>query len=519
MTTAQHGLRIGLLAVLAAGLLGWLSGRTAIFFDDGLRYIGQAQALSRGSVKDGLLHAVDHPAYPAAIAIAHAALGGDSPQAWQTAAQSASVLIGVLLVLPLYMVSKEIFGDRPAWLAVALTYAVPLTGHVLADVLSEGTFLFFWTWGLYSALRFLRDGTFLWLPPTILGGGLAYLSRPEGLLLPAAMIATLAVVPLMRATRMNWPRWWAAVAFLVIGPALVVGPYVAARGGIGTKPAVQRLLGTAPRSAPDAVERARPLDPNQSAAITYAEAVKAVLSAIREAVTLPLVPLAVLGWIGSMRREGRSRARAWVFLGLIALAAFLALVRLHVTGGYCSPRHAMVLAFLMVPAAAAAIDRLLSALPIPSAWIGLKPGERMAAGPVVWVAAGVAFASFVSARQAEPINFTKEGYKGAGAWVAAHVPPGAKVVDVTGLSLYYSGHPGYTFATLDQAPADPDLRWVVVRDNHLKGPWTYCKRLDALVGGLAPVAEFPEAAKPGQAHVYVFERAARTANAQVPPRR
>ncbi|MDB5349147.1 MAG: hypothetical protein JWN86_394 [Planctomycetota bacterium] len=511
MTRTQHGARIGALIVLAAGLLGWLSANTAIFFDDGLRYIGQAQGIARGSVKDGLLHAVDHPAYPAAIALSHALIGGETPQAWQTAAQAASALIGLMLIVPLYLVALELFGERAAWLGVALTFAVPLTGHILADVLSEGTFLLFWTWGLYAGLRFLREGRFAWLPLMILGGGLAYLSRPEGLLLPAAMVATLAFVPLMKSTRMNWPRWWTAVGFLVIGPALLVGPYVAAKGGIGTKPAVQRLLGTAPKSAPDAVERARPLDPNQSMARTTAEAVKAVFGAIRDAVTLPLLPLACFGLIVTVRRSMPERARVWLFLAIIAGVAFLALVRLHATGGYCSPRHAMVLAMILIPAAAAGLDGLLTSLPIPSRWLGLGNEEKLAAGPAVWMLLIGGFLAWVSPSLLEPINVSKAGYKDAGAWVARYVPGGAKVVDVTGLSLFYSGHDGYTFATLDQAPADPDLRWIVVRDNHLRGPWTYCKQLGSLVDGLKPSKTFPEKPRPGQARVYVFERPSRTA--------
>ena len=53
---------------------------------------------------------------------------------------------------------------------------------------------------------------------------------------------------------------------------------------------------------------------------------------------------------------------------------------------------------------------------------------------------------------------------------------------------------------------DPDLRWVVVRDNHLKGPWIYCRQLKGLVDGLKPVAEFPANPQPGQSRVYVFEK-------------
>jgi hypothetical protein len=502
----QHGARIAALTLLAGILLGWLSSRTAIFFDDGIRYIGQAQGLARGSLRDGLLKPVDHPLYPGAIALAHRAIGGDSPQAWQTAAQAASVLMGMLLVLPLYLVGLELFGDRAAWLGVVLAFMVPLTGHVLADVLSEGTFLVFWTWGLYTALRFLREGRFFWLPPTILCAGLAYFSRPEGLLLPAALVATLFALPWLKSTRMNWPRWWAAVGFLVIGPIVIVGPYIAAKGGIGTKPAIGRLLGTEAKSAPDAVERSKPLDPRQSTLRTYAEAAKAVVGAVREAATLPILALSAVGMFVTLRKTGTNRARSWLLLTIIGVAAALALMRLHATGGYCSPRHAMVLVMPLILAAGAGLDRLMTSFPVPGAWLGLRDDEQFAAGPVVWVAALGGLLAWNCTAIREPINYAKVGYKDAGEWVADHVTPGAKIVDVTGLSLYYSGHPGYTFATLIEAPGDPSLRWVVVRDNHLKGPWSYCKKLTALVEGLKPLETFPKDAKPGQAKVYVFER-------------
>ncbi len=504
MTTTGHGVRIGLLMVLAAGLLGWLSTHTAIFFDDGLRYISQAQRLEAGSLVAGLLRAVDHPAYPVAIALAHRGAGGDSPESWQSAAQAASCLIGMLLVVPLYLVANELFGPKRAWLGVVLTFAVPLTGHVLADVLSEGTFLLFWMWGLYTALRFLRDGRFAWLPPMIALSAMAYLSRPEGILLPAAMVATLLVMPILRATRMNWPRWWAAVALLIVGPGLLVGPYVAAKGGLGTKPAVQRLLGTAPASAPDAVERARPLDPNQSTAKTVALAGKAVFEAIRDSVTIPLLPLSVVGLVVACRRPN-GRGRAWLFLGIMGTAALLALMRLHATGGYCSPRHTMVLAMILIPAAGAGLDAILTRLTIPGRWFGLGDA-RFKAGPAVWIALMAGFVALNASALMEPINLGKAGYRDAGQWIKGNVPPGAKVVDVTGLTLFYGERPGYTFANLDQAPGDPVLQWVVARESHLKGPWWYCRTLKELVGDAPPVASYPADPRPGQSKVLIFRR-------------
>ena len=258
----------------AAVLLITMMARTDVMFADGLRYIDQAQRISRGEVSDGLFRSIDHPGYPLSIAAVHQVLRGEDPHSWQQAAQAASVLAGVLLVIPLYLVAMELFGPRIAWLGCLLFYLSPIPCRVMADTLSESTFLLFWCWGLWTAIRFLREGWLGWLPPMVAFGALAYLTRPEGLLLPAGMVASLLVMPLFPVTRMSWPRWWGAVGFLVLAPILVVGPYVAAKGGLGTKPAMARILGTAPKAPSDSVDRSRPLDPDQTAAETYVLAVE-----------------------------------------------------------------------------------------------------------------------------------------------------------------------------------------------------------------------------------------------------
>lgn len=503
MTRTQHAARVVALMILASGLLGWLARHAEILFADGLRYIEQAHRIDYGALRDGLFRSVDHPAYPLAItAVHHALANGESPEAWQKAAQGAAVLAGILLVIPVYLVSLEIFGSRSAWLGCLLAYAAPLTGHVLADTLSEGTFLLFWMWGLWAALKFLKEGTFGWLPLTIGFSALAYLSRPEGVLLPAALVASLALMPLLRSTRLNWPRWWAAIGFLVLGPGLLIGPYVAMKGGLGTKPAVARLLGTAPKSAADAVERPRPLDPDQTTAATYAQATRAMAFAVRDAATLPLLALALLGVVRARPEKGMSRA--WLLLAILAAASMLGLIRLHATGGYCSPRHAMVLAFLIFPAAAAGLDYLLSTLTIPARWIGQGEGN-FRPGPAVWLLALVGFGAWCAPRTLAPINESYAGYRAAGQWLKQNVPADAWVVDPTGWSLYYGERPGYTFANLVDTARDPNIRWVIAREAHLNGPWWYCDRLRALVGEHEPTLMFPAEPRPRQSRVYVFD--------------
>lgn len=503
--------RIGLLMTLASLLLGWLVAHTDVLFADGLRYIRQAEALTRGVGDVGLKKAVDHPAYPVAVAVAHRIIGGQEPDDWQSAAQLASVVAGVLLVIPLYLVSRDLFGDSAAVPACLLFYVAPLTGHVFADTLSESTFLFFWMCGLWASLRFLKGGAFGWVPAVVGFSALAYLTRPEGLLLPAALLTTLGASPVWVARGLG-KRGLLVLGVLVVGSACLVGPYVAFKGGIGTKPSVGRLLGLRPKSPAHAVERQRPLDPDQSAAKTYAVAGKAVVKATAEALTWPLIPLAAIGLVCLRPRGGE--ARQWRLLAVIGAASVLALVRLHATGGYCSPRHTLILSVILIPAAAFGLERLL-----------VRAAETFAARPpwktVGWVLA-LAAAAIVNAPETfAPVNEGMDGYKQAGRWLSAHTPEGVRVVDVTGWTQFYGRRAGYTFEDLVAAPDDRSARWVVVREAHLRGPWDYCQRLRDLVDGLDPVAVFPGSARHRPTKVYLFDRLPRLARSQpdAPPAR
>ena len=515
MKFSAHVTRVILLMVAASFYLTWKANHASIVFADSLRYIHQAQQFDGGDIARALFHAIDHPAYPVAIASAHRMLGGATPESWQVAAQAASVVAAVLMAIPLYLVAAEMFGGATAMLAVVLAYLVPITGQVMGDALSESLFLLFFWWGVWAAIRFLRSGTFAWLPATVAFAALAFWVRPEALLLPAALVATLAAIPLLRATRMDWSRWWAAVAFLVIGPGLLIAPILASKGGLSTKPAVGRLLGTTKASAASAVERQRPLDPNQTAAQAGVLAVRAMAMSVRDSVTIPLLPLALVGF--ALAWPPGEKSRMWVFLSILMVAWALALVRLFATGGYCTPRHALILAYPMIMAAAFGLKRLLEMVVIPGAAVG-QPGERFRLGPIGVLLAVALLGLIYKAENQTPINERFAGYRDAAVYLAQHVPPGEKVVDVTGWALFYGERPGYTFATLVEALGDRDLTRLVVRDAHLNGPWEYCDWMKRIIGDRKPVAQYPEhPVDKKQSIVFVYDWSAeRQAQAPAP---
>ncbi len=192
------------------------------------------------------------------------------PISWQRAALVLCFASFVLLVVPVYLLALELFGDRTAWLAALLVIFNPIVSLIAVNVLSESTFLLFWTFGLWGAVRFLREGRFALAAAghRLRCAGLSHASRGNALARgPDGDLADPADAS--RAPGSTGPRWWGAIAFVLVGLVFLVGPYIALKGGVGTKPGIARVLGLAPRSQPLALERETPLRPDQTTWATY----------------------------------------------------------------------------------------------------------------------------------------------------------------------------------------------------------------------------------------------------------
>jgi hypothetical protein len=504
LTTLRHAARAGMLLALSAALLAWGTHHTETSFADGLRYIHQAERIEAGSWRDAALEGSDHPFHPLGVAVVHRLLGGHGPASWQKAALLLSFCCAALLVLPTYLLALELFGEGAAWPACVLATINPLSSYIVVNVLSESTFLLPWTFGLWAGIRFLRAGRVGWLVLAIAFGTAAYLTRPEGLLLPVALLATLLMSAVFRATRLDWQRWWQLVAFVVAGMVVLAGPFVAVRGGVGTKPGIARVLGLAPRSSPRALERERPLPPDQAIIETYKIASVRMLKVVRAAVTPTLLPFALLGLVVLVRRE--ACPRAVLFVALILGASAVALVRLHATGGYCTTRHGLLPGMLLSIVAAGGLAFLASKLTIPGRWFG-QVGPRVGFPQSVW---SVLFAVLILSNGGHAMDYINSGpfavYHDAAGWLAQNAAADDKVLDMTDWSLYLSRRDGYHFADVYKAPADPTTRWIVVRAPHVEGHWPYSNVLRDLIGDREPTAVIPSRPAPGQLQIWIYDR-------------
>jgi hypothetical protein len=491
----------------AAVLLGWIVRHSEPTFADGLRYIHQAERLEQDGWRIGLFDGVDHPLHPLLIAATHHLTGGADPASWQRAALVLSFSCVILLVIPIYLLSLELFGEHSAWLACLLVTINPIVGDIVVNVLSESTFLLWWTFGLWCTIKFFREGKFYWLPPVIGLSALAYLTRPEGMLLPVALATTLLISPLLAATRISWPRWWRAVAFMIGGLLVVVGPYMAIKGGVGTKPGIARVLGLAPQAEPLGLERGKPIPPDQSTYRTYQRATDRMIRAFRVGVTAPLFPFALFGLVLAARRP--ARARDSLFLSLVLVASALALIRLHATGGYCTARHGLIPGMLLTLAAAHSITWLLSKISIPGRWLG-QSRRRLSLGRVCWcIVVGTFMILVLQIQELGPLNpgpyFV---YHSASEWLTRNARDNEHVLDLTGWPLYLSRLHGYNFADVYEAPADPNTRWIVVRQPHVQGHWYYSQVIRDLIGGREPVALVPPRVTSSQVQILIYDRQA-----------
>jgi hypothetical protein len=496
-------MRIGLLMLAAALLLGWLAVHTEIFYTDGLRYIAQARTIDQGSLSKGLLHSVDHPVYPLGIVAIHKLSGGDLPRDWQVAAQLAAVISGVLLVIPIYLISIELFGASRAWVACLFVYIVPFNGHVLADALSESTFLLFWSVGVWSSLRLLRSANLAWLMSVVIASALAYLTRPEGLVILLSLLATLCALPFWRSLEfpVSQARW--ALGLLIVGGMAAAGPFMVVKGGISSKPSMSRLLGRAPKADAMAVERERPLEEGQSTAKTVLAAIRALARAVSRAATIPVLLLAPLGILaGCATSIGR---RMWLYLGIMLGLCALALIRVHMLAGYCTPRHAMALAWILTIAGGAGLAQLAAIVSRMGAKLKSDGWVAARAESAIVTFALAVIAIFLSPALTAPIDSGFAGYREAGEWLSEKALPTEHVIDPKGLALFYANETGYTFARLSDGAHDPNVRWLVAHDALLHGPWNYCTFLRELVGERRPAQTFPLHAARGASRVYVFD--------------
>jgi hypothetical protein len=184
--SGKWGLAFLLLVSLAIKVALLSSGD--IINRDGVRYIDAARQFAQGNFLEGL--SIDWmPFYSLLIAGFHFLI-----RDWALAGQLLSLFSMVFALVPLYLLTTELFDEKVAfWTGLAFALNPMLNGHAVG-LLRDPVFIFFVGWAVYFCLRSLRTGKILFFTLASLSATFAVFCRLEGILLWGVFLSVLAAL-------------------------------------------------------------------------------------------------------------------------------------------------------------------------------------------------------------------------------------------------------------------------------------------------------------------------------------
>ena len=471
-----------ILALLALGLRAWQITHTEVVSRDSISYIRIAWQLEHGDWRQVMRSSPQHPGYPLSVlAVSRPVrqfIPTDLPRAWQLSAQLASALASVLLVVPMFFLGRELFDRRIAFWACVLFQCLPSSSKVMGDGLSDTLFLLFACTGFWMACVALRRGARTAFALTGVAGGLAYLVRPEGVLIVGA--TGLVVLGLQVGRR--WRRSWRSVlvngGLLSLASLVVMTPYMVLIGGLTVKN-TPNLMMNQQRPDADWEGKLRPQTPKKGEPQARGSADGSTLLAIwwhpskgeleildriktpEEMLTLK-PPRRYLWALRAMYTElgkaffyllwlpallgawwFRGRARlvpgTWV-LTLVCLLLCGLLFRVAEKMGYLSDRHLLLVVLCGVYPAAAGAIVLGHKLAQGAARLRPALARRGWTNGHVWALGLLLLLALVPLpRTLERLHGDRAGFRAVGRWMAEHTPAGNFIEDPYCWTYYYAG--------------------------------------------------------------------------------
>jgi len=494
-----------LLALLGlAGVIhGWLITHTYVPSRDTIGYIRYALQLGSQPWTEVIPQMQQHPLYPVSVWLFSvpicAALGGTNCDTMTWSAQAASTCAGMLLVIPMFYLGRELFDRRVGFWSAALFQCLPISAQVTADGLSDALFFFLAAMALWLGVRAARCRSPWSFAGCGLFAGLAYLTRPEGAVVAGAVGLSLVGFQAWRAFRWPWVRASACAMALTAGFLIIGAPYMALIGGITVKPTPLKMIGKL--HSDDTL----PPRPGQSSAVSPRAAYLlaewwndrehfdrpplhwALYAFGKEVVRTSQYILWLPALLGFWWFRGRLRTvpGTWIVY-VLCLLYVLVLCQVAMTVGYLAERHALFLVLLGMPWAVAGLERIGLLLAaglerwgrVAWSWSWLR-GSTLAAILALALLSGVF----------KPLHANRAGHRAAGEWLAAHVHPGDDIVDPFCWAHFYAG------AVFDEgivpAPASGGVRYVVLENG--KNPHSRLPLLAAarqLAQGQTPVYQW-----------------------------
>jgi len=366
LTETKKGLFfvLGLSAIIKILVLIALSGKA--INNDGLLYISAAQQFASGHFKEGLA-LYPMPLYSFFITIVHLLISD-----WVLAARLISLFFLVLTIIPLYLISKDLFDNSIAfWGCLAFALA-PLPNSWVAYVIRGPSFIFFFAWAVYfslKAIRLKKPGFFVL---ATVFSWFSILLRLEGIIFIPAFFLFLAYLaisnPQKRIIFLKGIILWVAFPVIIFGVLFVA----IGAGGISFNrmdQVVQVLQDTANlkfldnyRLIYDHLKQVENSPPFSGAHYSFAESARYFMPVIYllgflKALVKVIFPIFIIPLFLSFKH---SLTRSHLFVLFVVVSFLFVFYYSLIVREFISPRFLFVPAFLLFPWIGAGMERIFN---------------------------------------------------------------------------------------------------------------------------------------------------------------
>jgi len=565
-----YGFCLLVLLIIATSIRGWLLCHTEVTSRDSIGFERFAWELEHKKWKQALRSNVHHPLYPLTVLAMSVPVrqfvGGSDLEVMQLSAQLASGLAGILLVIPMFFLGKELFDQRVGFWSAAIFQCLPVGARVMSDALSESLFLLTSAMALLFALRGFsgiqnqksgaennprwsvfgfRISNFGFAGCGIFTG-LAYLTRPEGILIAVAVIIVVACGRWLFQKKPTCIRAATSLGVLLASTAVVAGPYITIIQGFSNKTTTRDILKSEiqnpkfknrdPKSSrPEFLGLQGQFDNPDEKSGTLRHHPFSVFGSRISDFGFGASSFAIWwpdGKVSDLRRHlGWSIYAlvselckgffygAWI-LALIGLWAFrqrlmmwsghsvllvlcllqcLALLRVAMFAGYLSDRHVLIIVLCGLYWGAAAVYMLTEGIRAREGWFRrLFPSAAL----LFLVLAGVALPKTL-----EPLHTNRAGHHAVGLWLAEHITPADELDDPFCWAAHYAGRTFLRDAKVSSPCVTQRYRYVVhdCRPDHRDRFRKASAPVDDLIaaGGKA-VYHWPEGMPEEEASIILF---------------
>lgn len=347
--------RIWLLPVLvfigAFAVRFYLAFFSNIITPDGLMYIKTARLIELGESKKLMEFTFIH-LYPYLVLLAHKIFPD-----WETAGRMVSVLMGSLAVIPLFLLTKSMFGLRIASITALFYIINPRLADYSADVLREPVFWFFSITALWLAWEGISRGNLIWMILSNVSTALAAFARIEGIAV-FVMILLWIIWYFLKSKRDPKRLFLYLFIYIFTFPVLLL-PFIFifsetfAKWDFGFTLMKIWLLITSKSSEalelpPDTIHAVRP------ELVTFLELAKShryvifisdILLKLVKSLNVVFFFLALIGIFGRKNvAYSKNEIPVAIWFGVFFLTAFLYIIKVY----YFSTRHGTLLAFPML---------------------------------------------------------------------------------------------------------------------------------------------------------------------------